>query len=117
MKPLLAGTLRRRLQLETKPAAEDAERDEHGQEVVAWTPAGVSWGNVEPLSGRELTNALQIRNDITHRITTRYRSGRSDPSRIRWTMAGRVFNVVSIRNLDERGVTQDFLCTEVVTTT
>lgn len=46
--------------------------DSYGQPSVSWSTASTRWARVEPLSGRELFQAQQVRPDISHKVTLRY---------------------------------------------
>ena len=65
------------------------------------------------LTGRELLNAQQLRNDVTHKITTRY-FGRVNPALARWVLGTRTFNIVSAVDVTDRHRMTVHICTEVV---
>ena len=58
------------------------------------------WANVEPMSGREVVHAQQQQQNLTHRITTRYRTDITTDSRLLW--GSRIFNVRSVMTVSER---------------
>lgn len=76
--------------------------DASGEPVYSWREAerGTLWARVEPITSGERRLANQTGHATTHRITTRFH-GKITPSS-RFVYRGRVFNVDSIRNLDER---------------
>ena len=108
-----SGSLRHVMELQTKPPADVAEYDEHGQEVEVWTTAATIRARITPLSGRELLNAMAIRHDVSHEIATRYR-GVLNPALTRLVMGNRIFNIASIRTLDERNHETRIMATETV---
>ena len=108
-----AGKLRYPLTLQTKPAPASATYDSHNQETEVWTDAGTYHGEIRPLSGRALELARQLRNDVTHSITTRY-FGRVDPRVSRWVYSGRIFNIVDAIDVEERRRESRFTCVEVI---
>lgn len=111
-RPLQVNELRRRVQLQSNvPAATG-----YGQRQPNWQTVGTYWAQVRPLSGRELENARQIKAEVTHRITLRYQGPAAplNPTQ-RFLLEGRVFNIVSVVNVDERNRQYDCLCTEQVT--
>jgi SPP1 family predicted phage head-tail adaptor len=76
--------------------------DEAGQEVPDPTREATLevYCRIEPLAGRELFYAKQVTPLVTHRITVRNVGGLNAADRI--TALGRNFDILSVRNLDER---------------
>lgn len=107
------GALRQRVEFQTKPAFDDADIDDGHQEEEVWTTEATYYASVIPLSGRELTNALAIRNDVSHKITLRW-FGVVNPALARFKMGERLFNIISAINVDERSRELSCICTEVV---
>lgn len=107
-KPISAGALRRRVQL-CKPAP---TTNSLGEAVPGWTVVYTTWASIEPLSGRELWQAVQVQADVTHKVRVRYHSG-LDPT---WIVKyqGRQFNVMSVLNIEERSRVLELLCMEQV---
>jgi len=66
-----AGELREQVKLQRKSVT----RDSYGGEVITWTDIATVWGKVEPLRGREFLEQRRDGNEVTTRITLRYRSG------------------------------------------
>ena len=112
--PLNAGDLNKRIVLEEDVGTEVSESGEH---VEQWQDFGGSgnggaWASIDPLSGRELWNALQVQPDVTHKITIRYRSGVNPKMRIKF--GTRYFNIVSVIDREEMRTAMDLTCTERV---
>lgn len=105
--------MRKRVEFQTKPAFDSATNDAGGQEVEVWTTQETYYAAVVPLSGRELTNALAIRNDVTHKITTRW-FGIVNPALSRFKMGSRIFAITSAVNVEERNRELSCTCIEVV---
>lgn len=96
-----SGTLRKRLTFQTKATTQDAL----GQPVNTWTDAFTCWGEVSPLSGRELIAAAAVQSEVTHTISVRYRSELAIPKTVaamRVLYKSRVFNLTAPMNEDER---------------
>mgnify|MGYP000676880278 CR=1 FL=1 len=108
------GTLNRRLVLQTQPAPEHRAVGANGDVAEEWADVKTYWGSVEPLTGRELANALQLRNDVSHKITTHY-FGRLVPALARWRIGSRIFNIVSAVDASEGHRQTVCYCTEVAT--
>ena len=91
-------------------------------QVVTETPDGVgylvpAWGlfaeadaAVEPLQGQELFSERQIHADVTHGIRARYLPGLTPRHRIKF--GERIFDILSIRDVDERNIEIDILAKE-----
>jgi len=108
------GKLNRRLVLQTQPAPGSRAVGTNGDIAEEWADDATYWGSVEPLSGRELANALALRNDVSHKITTHY-FGRVVPALARWKLGSRIFAIVSALDVDEGHRQTIYLCTEVAT--
>ena len=84
--------------------------DEQGANVQTWATVKTRWAKVEPLSGRELYNAQQVKSDVTHKICIRYYEGLTANMRFKW--GDRIFNISSLINPDSQRVEHECLCRE-----
>lgn len=100
------GELRHRLTLERLVQSADGA----GGFSEGWAVEATLWGRLRPLSGSEAVHADRLSGRHAHEITIRYRSG-VDPS-MRFRMGARIFEIVSIENLGERGRWLRALCEE-----
>ncbi len=73
-----AGRLNRRVTLQQKSVTRDAL----GAEVVTWVDVATVWAEVSPYSGREFVALRQAQDEITTRITIRYRRGVTPAMRV-----------------------------------
>ena len=105
---MLAGDLRHRVQIYSPTETRDA----HGGVTVTWTLVAVRFGNVVPLSGRELVNAQQVASDATHKVTLRYDPTLGITTSYRLIEREKILNIVSAINPDNVGVEYDILCTQ-----
>lgn len=55
------------------------------------------YGSIEPLAGRELMVARQVRADLTHKITMRAMDGISHRTKFRWWTGKMTADVVPVR--------------------
>ena len=98
-----AGRLRDRVRIE-KPVE---TRDSGGQPGKAWEAVAEVYACVEPLSGRELWQAAQVRADVSHKATVRYRPdlhAGGGKWRLVWVSCqGFVLNVEYVRTPDDGG--------------
>lgn len=74
------------------------------------------WASIEPLQGRELQFAMQVRGDVTHKIEMRYRQTIDHRSILRWvdgSGATRIFNLGPNVDKELRGISSTFYATEI----
>lgn len=115
-----AGKLHTRLAiLENTPTT-----DEFGHDVESWKSIGFAWCSLMLLKGRELVEAKQIREDVSHKIVTRYDPRITAKHRFetrydsgitlkrRQELGSRVFELVSVDNVAERNRTLEIIATE-----
>ena len=84
--------------------------DDYGQRVRTWATVANIMAHVEPLYGRELEAARATMQQVTHRITIRYRTNIA--AQMRFVYAGRYFNINAIMDTDTRHRELQVLCTE-----
>jgi SPP1 family predicted phage head-tail adaptor len=96
-----SGNFRHRLTFQTK----SKEQDELGEPINAWVDAFKCWGEVAPMSGRELIAAAAVQSEVTHTISVRYRPELQNPKDVaamRVLFGARVFDINASMNQDER---------------
>jgi SPP1 family predicted phage head-tail adaptor len=102
-----AGQLRHLVTVQSRSTTPDT----YGEPAQTWSSLYADQpASIEPLSGRELLNAQAIQSDVTHRLRMRYVSGVETKHRI--LFGSRVFDIRAVRNVDERGIELEILCTE-----
>lgn len=101
------GRLRHRLALQTETQTQGAT----GEVTSTYATATTVWGSLVPLSGRELETAKQISEEITYKAVIRYYSGLASEYRI--SHDSRTFEIVNIRNFEERDIFQELMLKEV----
>jgi SPP1 family predicted phage head-tail adaptor len=104
--PCEAGKLRHRVTVEQLTAAQNT----FGEEEPRWVTVATRWASIDPLSGRELFAAQQIYAEATHQVRLRYLADLTPKMRL--TYRGRVFDIQSIRNPEERRELLDLIVTE-----
>lgn len=95
------GTLRHRLTFQRK----STDQDDVGEPINVWIDAFKCWGEVEPVSGRELLAAQAVQVEVTHTISVRYRAELQNPNDVaamRVLFGSRVFDINASMNQDER---------------
>lgn len=102
-----AGKLRHRVEIQERATSRDA----HGNPVETWSTAAPVFASVEPLTGNEKLTQQKITASVTHKITIR---ARTVTPRSRVLFDGRVFDVNSSLDLEERGREVHLFCTEAV---
>lgn len=99
MKTLNAGRLRHRITIERKTHEQDPTT---GAMTPVWLPLAQNVAAaVEPLSGRELLAAGQMKSKITARVIVRYREGITAAMRV--LHGGQTFNIVAVIPDDQSG--------------
>lgn len=107
-----AGNLRRRIVLQS--ATETRASD--GGVVRTWSAYATVWASVEPLTGREYQNAAQQVSEVSHKVRLRYVPGATRvKSQHRILYNGRIFQIVSVANVEERNREMELMCKETAT--
>jgi len=101
------GELRHRVTLRKKEIAEDALK----QQSEVWTDIATVWARIEPLSGREYFAARQENADVSVKVVIRYLPGITAETRV--VFGGRIFEVLSVINPEERNISLVLLCKEI----
>ncbi len=106
MTEFLPSALRHRLVLE------QIERvsDEGGGFSESWAAVATLWCDVRPLAGAETVEADRLAGRVSHEIALRYRAGVVPAMRFR--DGARVFEIVSVIDVDERRRWLKCLCEE-----
>jgi len=102
------GKLRHRVTIQNKVTLPDG----YGGVTSTWQDVATVWASVEPLNGRELYAAQQVKAELTHRIRIRYMSGIKPEMRI--VFDNRSFDIEAIIDPEERHESLELLCSEVV---
>jgi len=103
-----AGKLRHRVTIQKLEEVDDG----YGGVTSTWKDMATVWSSVEPLKGRELYAAQQVKAELTHRIRIRYMSGIKPEMRI--VFDNRSFDIEAIIDPEERHESLELLCSEVV---
>lgn len=101
-----SGKLRHQLTIQTRSTTADSV----GQPVESWTDGQTVWASVNPLQGRELEYAQAVNSETSHKVTIRYLSGLTTGNRLKF--GTRVFEILSIINMDERNIQLVLMCKE-----
>jgi SPP1 family predicted phage head-tail adaptor len=103
------GKLRHRVTIQNKVTLPDG----YGGVTSTWQDVATVWASVEPLNGRELYAAQQVKAELTHRITMRYLAGVKPEMRV--LFGNRTFAIEAVIDPEERRKVLQLLCAEVVT--
>jgi SPP1 family predicted phage head-tail adaptor len=83
-----------------------------GDLLPQYRTEGEAWVSIEPLNGRELWIAQQVRPEVSHRLKLRWHPTVAEGWRVLRPNDGRVFQVLARLGEYEEGETQ-LLCAEV----
>lgn len=103
-----AGRMDKRVTLQ----AQTSTRNAIGEPVVAWADVATVWAAVEPLQGREFWAQQQVQSEVTTRVRIRYRAGITPDMRV--VHQGRVLNIASVIDPQERHDEMQLMCSEGV---
>lgn len=105
---LAAGDLRHRVSLQSNTATTQAD---DGQPAETWETYATVWAAVEPLAGRELTEAQKLKAEVTHRVRLRWLPSATVSALHRVLLAdGRRLEIEAVRDLGEEHVVLELLC-------
>lgn len=94
-----AGQLRQRVTVKEPVRARDAI----GGESITWREVAKAWCSIWPLAGRETPQAGQPTATVTYDVRLRKKAATDMKPDYRLEIASRVFQVVSVLNVEERG--------------
>jgi SPP1 family predicted phage head-tail adaptor len=103
------GNMRHRITIQTATESKDSQT---GKITKVWADGDDVWGQIVPLSGRELFEAQKIKSNVSHRIRLRYFSDESLSHLNRFKYNGRIFYIHSVVNRDERNWEWETMCVE-----
>lgn len=108
MRPVRAGKLRKRIDIEH--VVQTAEGD--GSTTESWQTFATRWASIEPIetSGREYLQGAAIESDVSHVITLRWLDGVTAKHRVYFR--GRIFEIESTADVEERGRMLVLMCKE-----
>lgn len=92
-----AGLLRKRLVFERPTETLVA-----GEAVKTYATLFEAWGEIRPLSGRELFQSNMTQAELSHRISVRYQAGKVPKTSDRVRYGDRAFDITAVMNVDER---------------
>jgi SPP1 family predicted phage head-tail adaptor len=80
--------------------------------TTSWSDDFNIFAKLTPISFNQVLKAQQAAIDISHIVTTKYDSRISVKNRLK--MGARIFNIVSIENVEERNIEQQILVREEI---
>lgn len=83
-----------------------------GTSTVDWADFFLAWATVQPLTGNERVEAQQINAAVNYRITLRCRPDLTISPQHRVKYNDRIFDILSVINVDERNHTLELYCAE-----
>lgn len=101
MAGLRSGSLNRRISIQQRSTTNNT----FGEQSTTWSTVATVWGEISPLSARELMAAQAVQSEVSHQITVRYQAIFANPKTVAGMRAvynGRIFNIHGSMNQDER---------------
>lgn len=88
-------------------------QDDSGEPVERFADAAADWAQVTPLSSAEVFRARQAGEQLSHRVTMRYREGvAATTHRLVLAPSGRVLNIAGVKDLENRKEWMELTCLE-----
>lgn len=102
------GRLRQRITLQKQVNV----RNSYGSVVTEWQNMTTVWAEIKPISGREYFASQQVQSEVTTQITLRYLADIEPTMRVKFNE--RHFEIISVINPQERNITLQLMCKEVL---
>jgi len=107
-----AGQKRTRLEIQAQTEILDDYGDVDPDSNWSTVVDGEVWGHVKPMSGRELFEARQVVDDVTHQVTIWHWPGLTPKHRFKRAHSDSVLEIGSVIDPDERHAEMVCMCTE-----
>jgi len=101
-----AGDLRHRITIERYTESQN----DFGEVVESWSELLSTRASVRPISAKDIFTNSGLINETTHRVFMRYQEDIKPNDRVLYT--GRIFDISSVINSEERNITIELLCKE-----
>ncbi len=105
MKRVAIGGLKKRVTILEQVHTSDGQ----GGFTETWQEVGTVWAAIEPISGREYYEAMQLSNDVTHRVRMRYMD-LTPHEKIKYD--DRVFDIIAVIDVNMEHRELEVLCNE-----
>ncbi len=93
-----SGKLRKRVTIQERTET----KNNFAEAVEGFAAVGSAWASITPMTGKEPYSADKPSPDVTHEIRLRYNPGLLITPAHRLLCGARIFDVKSVRNVDER---------------
>lgn len=105
MKRVAIGGLKKRVTILKQVRVSDGQ----GGFTETWQEVGTVWAAIEPISGREYYEAMQLASDVTHRVRMRYMD-LTPHEKIKYD--DRVFDIIAVIDVNMEHRELEVLCNE-----
>jgi SPP1 family predicted phage head-tail adaptor len=97
-----AGTLNRRVTLQTPSDTTDADTQADTDADIVWTPFATVWAAVEPLSGTAIgAPSANLEGVVSHLVRLRYLPGVLNGMRVHEALTGLDLDVLAVIDINE----------------
>lgn len=87
--------------------------DDLGGFTREWEEVATLWSEIVPIGGKEYAYASQLTTSSRFRITLRYRGDITPRMRLRDDATGRIYNIRSVINIEEKKQLMEILAEQV----
>lgn len=102
-----SGKLRHRIEIQVSTTTAD---DASNEPIDHWQLFRMQWAGIDPSDGTERYGADQVQGTVSHVMTVRSVQGITNKMRVKFR--GRVFGILAVLNIEERGAEGRLLCME-----
>lgn len=88
-------------------------QNDYGEEIDTWKNEFNSRIAIYPISGKEFFAAEKVNSEITHKVNMRYIPNQSVRPEMRILFNGRIVEIISVINFQERNIELQLLCKEL----
>ena len=86
-------------------------QNDYGEVIEDWQELYSCRASIRPISGKEIAINHSIVNVISHKVHIRYKPDIKPSDRI--VFDGRIFNITSVINYEEKNISLGLLCKEI----
>lgn len=90
------------------------KRNKYGEVIESWKNSFKARVGIYPISGREFYAAETVNSEVTHKLNMRYMPNQHISPDMRIDFNGRILQIISVINFQEKNVELQLLCKELI---